>query len=415
MVKLYKFLLVLWTLKNRENRRKFLMMVREYWSAVAQQPQLTPVSSDKPLASPYKNNVLVGIDTKVLLVIHDLSRTGAPYAVLYLARALFALYGVRPVVISPKEGEIQEEFEQEGFMVIVDSGIFSYQTYSPEACRFVASFERVIVTSLASFNFMRGFRGIAKKLTWWIHETDVGFTSVASMTDDLPLLFAVCDSVWLGSPLCFPLALQYTSQDKLHLLLYGCPDTALPAQLHPSGKMVFSIIGSLEPRKGQDIFLDAISLLPQSLRDKAIFRIIGSSLSFEASITFYNRLYANAALMPEVELLENMPSDELYERYAQTDVLVSTSKDDPMPIVVTQGLMFSKVCLCSSVIGHAQLLEDGKNGLIFTSESSEELAEKMTWLLENPDNALTIGMEGRKLYEKYFLMSGFINNLKNLL
>jgi glycosyltransferase involved in cell wall biosynthesis len=409
--KLHKLLLILWTLRNHNNRRKLLIMLREYWDVVTHQPAL----SDEPLVSPYNQEMLAKIDTKTLLVAHELSRTGAPYAVLYLARALFALQGVRPVIISPKDGSIRQDFEQEGFVTIVDPVLFSHQNYSSETCHFIANFEHVIVTSLASFNFIRGFRGIAKHLTWWIHETEVGFTSVANMTEDLPLLFAACESVWLGSPLCFPLALQYTSLNKSHLLLYGCPDNPLPHRPHTSGKIVFSIVGSLEPRKGQDIFLEAIERLPEMLRRKAIFRIIGSALPFDASIAFCKKLHEQAALIPEVECLESMSSDKLLEFYAETDVLVSASKDDPMPIVMTQGLMFSKVCLCSSAIGQASLLKDGKNGLIFTNKSAEELSEKMAWLIQNPTELTTIGMEGRKLYEKYFLMSSFIDNVGNLI
>lgn len=412
MIAVYKALLIVWSLKKAEHRRKFIMMLRAYWDAITQQPQLP---SDESLVSIYQPEMLAKIDTKILLVIHELSRTGAPYAMLYLARALFDLHGVKPVIISPKEGSIRQEFEQEGFTVLFDPLLFNQQHYSAEACRFISSFEQVIVTSLACFNFIRYFRGIAKHLTWWIHETEVGFKSVASMTDDLSLLMTACESIWLGSPLCFPLAEQYITHDKLHLLLYGCPDTVLPYSPHPAEKMVFTIAGSLEPRKGQDLFLDAIERLPETLRAKALFRIIGSSLPFEASVDFSKKLLAKAALIPEVEYLENMPSDKLLEFYAQTDVLVSTSCDDPMPIVMTQGLMFSKVCLCSSAIGHAKLIKNGKNGLIFDQQSADQLAEKMTWLLENPDKLTALGEAGRMLYEKHFLMSSFAHNVDSLI
>ncbi|TAN64845.1 MAG: glycosyltransferase [Methylobacter sp.] len=382
------------------------------WQRVVKLFQFWTAPSD----TPYKGEVLhLGVNAKILLVVHDFSRTGAPYAVLYLARALFSLYGVRPVVISPKEGPIREEFEQEGFPTIVDPLLFDCQDYSSEARDFVVTFERVIVTSLGSFSFIHYFKDISKHLTWWIHETDVGFNAVANMTSDLPLLFAACESIWLGSPLCFPLALQYTSQEKLHLLLYGCSDTAIPNRPHKSGKIVFSLVGSVEPRKGQDVFLDAIGRLPEELRAKAVFRIIGSPLPYHESIIFYKEVSAKAALIPEVECIENMPSDKLLEFYAETNVLVSASRDDPMPIVITQGLMFSKACLCSSSIGHAQLLENRKNGLIFTNESAEELSGKMVFLLQNPTELAALGVAGREVYEQYFLMSSFVGNVGNLI
>lgn len=412
MNKFYSLLSVIWSLRNHENRKSFIILLRDYMDGVRQSQFLSD-----PSDTAYGVDALPSeTSQKILLVTHEFSRTGAPYAVLYLAQALFSIHGVRPVVISPKDGPIREEFNQEGFTTIVDPLLFNYRYYSSEACDFVASFDRVIVTSLASYSFIRYFRGLGKRLTWWIHETGVAFTLTTNISADLPLLFAACESVWLGSPLCLLPALQHAQQDKLHLLLYGCPDTALPHRLHKSGKVVFSIVGTVDHRKGQDIFLNAIGLLPEALRAKAIFCIIGSPLPCNATAAvYYKKVRSKAARIPEVECMENMPLDKLQEFYAETNVFVSASRDDPMPIVITQGLMYSKACLCSSAIGHAQLIEHGKDGLIFTNESAEDLSEKMAWLLQNPTELAVLGIKGRALYEKHFLMSSFVNNVKNLM
>lgn len=365
---------------------------------------------------PYTVEVMaLGVKSKTLLVAHEFSRTGAPNAVMYLAQALYSINGTKPAVISPVDGPLREEFEREGFPTIVDPLLFAYQGYSLDPSNFVASFQNVIVTSLASFGFIRCFWGVSKHLTWWIHETDEGFNAVARMAADLPLLFAASESIWLGSPLCFSIALQYATQEKLHLMLYGCADISIPHRQHSSKKIVFSIIGSVVSRKGQDIFLAAIEQLPENLKNKAVFRVIGSPLPFEASLAYYKKVYDKLALMPQVEYIESMSADKLCEFYAETDVFVSASRDDPMPIVITQGLMFSKVCLCSSAIGHARLLEDGKDGLIFTSESAEELSKKMAWLIQNPTQLAILGKSGRRVYEDYFLMSSFVNNVRNLI
>ncbi len=364
------------------------------------------------VASPYTAETMaMGSTHRFLLVSHQFSRTGAPRAVLFLARALFQLYGVRPVVISPDDGPMREEFEQEGFPTVVDPQLFSYESYSFAACNFVMGFERVVVTSLASYPFIRYFRDIAKHLSWWIHETEAGFTAVAAMTSDLALLFAASESIWLGSPLCIPFASQYASREKLSLLLYGCEDAALPPRAPENGKVVFSIVGSVEPRKGQDIFLDAIARLPEDIRQKGIFRIIGSPLSY-VSQRYCEKVRSGAALFREVECVPDVSPDRLQELYAETMVIVSASRDDPMPIVVTQGFMFSKVCLCSSAIGHAQLFEDGKEGLIFANESVEMLAEKMAWIISNPTESKAMGRAGRSVYEKFFDLNSFVQNVQ---
>lgn len=411
MIKLYKFLYILWSLRDSRNRKKLMTVLRKFLDEVK------PGTLSAIFDSPYKSEVLnLSGDPKILLVTHQFSRTGAPNAVLYLARALTSIYGVKPVVISPVDGPLRENFIQEGFTTIVDPLLFNYQSYSIDACNFVSRFDKVIVTSLCSFDFIRYFRGIGKNLTWWLHETDEGFAAIAKMEVDLPLLFSVCESIWLGSPLCLPYAEQYTSQEKLFPLLYGCPDTAAPHKSRRSKKIVFLIAGTLETRKGQDIFLEAVRLIPEELRSKAIFRIVGSPHQNDTTgRMFLKKLHASAAFLPEVEFLENMSLDLLQDYYAEADVFVSASRDDPMPIVITQGLMFATACLCSSAIGHAQLLEDGKNALIFSNESTYELAEKMIWAINNPLGLTELGVAGRVVYEKYFLMSSFVDNVRNLL
>jgi glycosyltransferase involved in cell wall biosynthesis len=110
-----------------------------------------------------------------------------------------------------------------------------------------------------------------------------------------------------------------------------------------------------------------------------------------------------------------MPFDQLLEFYSETNVMVSASRSDPMPISITHGLMFAKVCLCSSSIGHVGLLKDGVNALIFKNESVQELVEKMTWILQNPNVLPVLGAAGRKVYESHFLMTSFANNVGNLI
>jgi glycosyltransferase involved in cell wall biosynthesis len=272
------------------------------------------------------------------------------------------------------------------------------------------------VNSLATFRFIDRFRGQAKRLTWWIHETAVGFDTVATMTMELSALFSACESLWLASPLCFPLAARYAAQERLHLLLYGCPDRPLAHRPHPSGKTVFLIVGSIERRKGQDIFLDAVERLGEDLRRRALFRIVGSPLpNNPESAVFSLQVRSRAARLPEVRWFGNMPSQRLHALYAEADVVVSASRDDPMPIVVTEGLMHSTVCLCSSAVGQAQLLEDGKDGLIFPSESAEDLSRKMAWVLQHPTELETLGSGGRAVFERHFLPNAFVENVGKLL
>jgi glycosyltransferase involved in cell wall biosynthesis len=349
------------------------------------------------------------------LVIHEFSRTGAPRAVLYLAQALLKFYKIRPLIMSPVDGPIREEFEKSGFPTIVEPLFLNHCNDAAEVADFVSGFELVIVTSLSSYYIIRHYKDAIKRLIWWMHEDDAGFTNIRNnFASDLASLLDACEAIWIGSPVCSLPVLQYVTADKMHLLLYGCEEIAMPDRPHRSKGTVFTIVGTVEPRKGQDIFLTAIERLPADLRRKAVFRIIGSSYN-EWSDIFYQAILARARLIPEVECLPNMPFDRLLECYSETDVVVSASRSDPMPISITHGLMFAKTCLCSSSIGHVGLLEDGVNALIFSNESVQELVDKMIWVLQNPDSLPVLGAAGRKVFESKFLMTSFAENVGNLL
>jgi len=356
----------------------------------------------------------LGATHQTLLVLHEFSRTGAPRAVLYLAKALLQLHGIGPVVLSPSDGPIREEFKSEGFITIVDPSFFETGKQSAQNIEFVSGFEQVIVTPLTAYPFVRQFKAVASQLIWWIHEDSQGFTYIRdNFAADLEELFLACDAVWLGSPICHEPASRYVEDAKLHLLLYGCEDITLPHHAHSSGRKIFTLAGSVEPRKGQDIFLSAIKQLSPEIRRQAIFRMIGSPYN-DWSASFHKQLLEQSQLIPEIEILPNVSFLQLRELYAETDIVVSASRADPMPISVTQGLMFSKVCLCSSVIGHAHLLKDGVDSLIFANESVENLTEKITWLIQNQSKWAEIGAAGRVVFEKYFLMEKFILNLSDL-
>ena len=86
-----------------------------------------------------------------------------------------------------------------------------------------------------------------------------------------------------------------------------------------------------------------------------------------------------------------------------------------MPIAITQCLMFGKACVCSSVIGHAPLLQHERDALIFESENASQLSEKLSWLISNPQAVALIGAHGRQVYEANFLKSQFVANVDYLL
>ena len=352
---------------------------------------------------------------KLLLIIHELSLTGAPRAVLNLANAIYKNRQTRPIITSPVDGPLRNEIEAAGYSVEICPWLLQEIKKETTESRYLSEFDRIVVTSLSSYDLLRNVKDFANNLTWWIHEDNHSFEFIQTeRAPDLARLFDACEAVWVGSPVCSLPVLKYVPPEKMQPLLYGCEDIPAANRVHESGVIVFTLVGSVEPRKGQDIFLSAIEKLPKDTRSKAIFRIIGSN-NIDWFESFYRDILARASLIEEVECLPNMPYEQLKNYYSEAHVIVSASRGDPMPFTITEGLMSSKTCLCSSIIGHAHFLQHGESGLIFENESAEDLSQKIAWILENPSRLEAIGKSGREVFQRHFHMDGFVRNVHSIM
>jgi len=80
-----------------------------------------------------------------------------------------------------------------------------------------------------------------------------------------------------------------------------------------------------------------------------------------------------------------VPHSRLSQEYLTSDVLVLPSRFDGFGMVVTEAMACGLPVIVSSAVGAADLVEHGRNGWIFQSENSQQLAEMMTvaWQQQN--------------------------------
>jgi len=50
----------------------------------------------------------------------------------------------------------------------------------------------------------------------------------------------------------------------------------------------------------------------------------------------------------------------------------------------------------------AELVEDGKTGLLFEHRNPDDLANKMKWMIENEDACIEMGRNARKVFEEKY-------------
>lgn len=339
---------------------------------------------------------------KILLVSHEFSRTGAPMACLMLAKTIKKIFGEPPVVMGCSDGPFRQDFEDAGIKTFL---IGELPFFKNDLKNFLDSFDLIIVNSV-SFLFFDVINNVSVPVVWWNHEV-LDMKSVKILNMDKFLLSL--KEVWFVSPLLEDFLKEHFPQVQRRFFPYGIPIEQLPERQIKRSVLNFLLVGSIEKRKGIHIFIDAISALPEKMREKCSFKIIGKVMEQG----YYKKMLDRASGIKELDILPPVSHDELLQYYADCDVVVSSSIVDPFPIVITEGFMHSKLCLFPDAIGQALLVEDKKNAVLFKTGDAIDLKNKIEDIVLNFEKYQNIAKEGRKIYEDYFSMEKFSENVKN--
>jgi len=362
---------------------------------------------------------------KILLVSHELDLTGAPVAIFHFARILKNV-GYCPVVVSPHSGRLAKSFEEENIPTFVCPSI-----YEGDTVRLYSDlFNLIVASTIVSAPVVTVFNGTNMPVLWWIHEAEASYTEL--FEGRMPKILADNVFVKVGGAHATKLLKKHRPLYEAEQLLYYVPDfTAtkktnkikkkekdieknkeaflLPAA--SKGKKVFCLVAMMEYRKGQDIAVDAILKLSKEDIAKSFFVFVGLPYYKEAHI----KIQALCEKYPDnVLYIKELSMENVRKLYGQMDCLMCPSRDDPMPIVVTEALMLSKAVICSENTGSAALIEQENAGIVYTDNSEEQLARCISRVINN-DDIEELMANARTIYDKYFSEKVFSNNVISLM
>ncbi len=380
-------------------------------------------NSDSYIYYPIHKKNLSSKKGSVLLVLHELGRTGAPIVTLDTAKVLVN-NGYFVVLISLMEGALLNDFLQIGIPVIVMKrlkylhcmrhGLENFVKYL-DLDVFVDSFDITIMETATLYNCVRRYYNTNNKIIWWIHEGMEIYNCIGSLMPKYVSanIQVVCAGEYAATQLKNN-NLFYNPQ----ILNYGVMDDKKNHTnvKKKNKKIEFLLVGTIGVRKGQQVLLKAIKKLSKDLQQKTEFIFIGEPSKDDrkgkeifSELKKYSENHSNVIVKPF------MPREELYKMYKQIDVLVVPSIDDPMPVVATENFMLENVCICSSQTGTSYYINDEKNGFVFESGNVDELVKKIEYAIQNREKLSAIGKNGRKIYDETFEMSIFEENLIALL
>lgn len=93
--------------------------------------------------------------------------------------------------------------------------------------------------------------------------------------------------------------------------------------------------------------------------------------------------------------------------YARANILLSTSRWEGLPTCLIEGMLKANVVIASNVCGNVDLVQHGRNGLLFGQDSPLDAARLISAILDDKRWAAEIGESARTFASEYFSPEAF--------
>ncbi|MBM4146882.1 MAG: glycosyltransferase family 4 protein, partial [Nitrospira sp.] len=172
-------------------------------------------------------------------------------------------------------------------------------------------------------------------------------------------------------------------------------------------------LGRLSHEKGLSILIDAAKVLNNSAMPIK-FKIVG-----DGSIMKELKDKVKAEKINGIEFTGRKTFHECMEllRDARFMIMPAVCYEN-FPMAIREAFACGKPVIASRLGAMAELVDDGKTGLLFEPGNPEDLAAKIRWMLENEDACIAMGKNARKEFEEKYtaernfqILTGIYNKL----
>lgn len=164
---------------------------------------------------------------------------------------------------------------------------------------------------------------------------------------------------------------------------------------HERGRVWIGNIGRLTEQKGMGYFLEAASITAK-IHPEACFVIIGSGEQ-ETQLkekTMQLGIQNKTIFLGYRSDIQNVMS--------QLDFVVLSSLWEGLPLTPIEAFSVGKMVIGTNVDGTPEIIRDGVDGLLVEARNPEKLAEKMNYLIENPQIREEFESKAKERYRDEF-------------
>ena len=182
-----------------------------------------------------------------------------------------------------------------------------------------------------------------------------------------------------------------------------CPPRLLARREDEPHRILYS--GQIAPEKGVNTLVDALRKLRRRPGLEGTELSVLGAFQSEAYATQLKGRIAEKGLDGAVHFLARRPRPELADAFAAHDVLAFTSElPEAFALTLLEAMSVGVPVVSTLCGGSAEVVRDGENGLAFRAGDSDDLAQKLAWVLNHPEEAAAMGRRASaEVAEKYSL------------
>ena len=151
-------------------------------------------------------------------------------------------------------------------------------------------------------------------------------------------------------------------------------------------------VGRLSDEKG----IHVLAAAWQGAADLPCLRVVGDG-------PMRDTVEALAARNPRVALIGRLPVDDVQREYRSASALVFASTCyESLPMTIIEAYAAGLPVIAARLGAMAEVVHDGRTGLHFEPGNAEDLARKIRWLRDRPDEARRMSVEARREYERRY-------------
>ena len=312
-------------------------------------------------------------------------------------------------VMSPVDGPVRQKFFEAGIPVIVDPLIV---TGHESFAQFAREFDCVVASTIFGAPIVHAAKAAGIPHIWWIHEGRVAEDYLGN-DEQMRAAFRLADLIVTPDTKSAQVYQPYSNR-VIRVVNYGIldpNDTVPPPKPREAGKVKFLILGTIENRKGQQVLLHALGLLPADVLERAQFQIIGRPHDLELTA----KIEAAVQEFPGLTYEGGMSQEAAWARIREADIMISASRDETGPLILMEALALGTAIISTTVGCVAENLAGDGAAVFFPPGNESALAAAITRFVREPQLLAQSRAEARPAYEKYFTFDRFGQDFRGLI